>query len=177
MVSVELLFRVQVLLDVIVHALFPIGVGDFYDTIYKTKRKYIHLVFNHQKSVDQWRRFNAGVFLDVAEVFVGYTVSVCVLFIVDGCQLNTGPGPGPGTRRGQSFFFLKKKKDCCFWVTVGVMVRLGLELMSTLTLTLIVTLKQHSLKKDRPRPRVLLTRTLDSFFKPSRLLPHVSGYF
>ena len=54
MVSVDLLFRVQVLLDVIVHALFPIGVGDFYDTIYKTKRKYIHLVFNHQKSVGQW---------------------------------------------------------------------------------------------------------------------------
>ena len=105
------------------------------------------------------------MFLDVAEVFVGYTVSVCVLFIVDGCQLNTGPGPGPGTRRGQSIFFLKKKKkkDCCFWVTVGVRVRLGLELMSTLTLTLTVTLKQHLLKKDRPRPRVLLTRTLDSF--------------
>ena len=51
------------------------------------------------------------MFLDVAEVFVGYTVSVCVLFIVDGCQLNTGPGPGPGTRRGQSFF---KKKTAVF---------------------------------------------------------------
>ena len=49
------------------------------------------------------------MFLDVAEVFVGYTVSVCVLFIVDGCQLNTGPGPG--TRRGQSFF---KKKTAVF---------------------------------------------------------------
>ena len=107
MVSVELLFRVQVLLDVIVHALFPIGVGDFYDTIYKTKRKYIHLVFNHQKSVDQWWRFNAGVFLDVAEVFVGYTLSVCVLFIVDGCQLNTGRDRGRG--RVVVNLFLKKK--------------------------------------------------------------------
>ena len=33
MVSVELLFREQVLLDVIVQALFPIAAGDFYDTI------------------------------------------------------------------------------------------------------------------------------------------------
>jgi len=49
MVSVELLFRVQVLLDVIVQALFPVGIGDFYNTIYKTKKKYIHLVFNHSK--------------------------------------------------------------------------------------------------------------------------------
>ena len=49
MVSVELLFRVQVLLDVIVQALFPICAGDFYDTIYKTKKKDIHLVFNHSK--------------------------------------------------------------------------------------------------------------------------------
>ena len=40
-------------------------------------------------------------------------------------------------------------RECCFRVRVT----LGLGLVSRLTLTL----KQHSMKKDRPRPRVLLT--------------------
>ena len=31
------------------------------------------------------------------------TAAVCVLFIVDGCQLNAVPEPGPEPRRGQSF--------------------------------------------------------------------------
>ena len=42
-------------------------------------------------------------------------------------------------------------RECCFRVRVT----LGLGLVSRLTLTL--TLKQHFMKKDRPRPRVLLT--------------------
>ena len=42
MVSVGLLFRVQVLLDVIVHAPPPTGVDDFHGTIYKTKTIHIH---------------------------------------------------------------------------------------------------------------------------------------
>ena len=31
------------------------------------------------------------------------TAAVCVLFIVDGCQLNAVPELGPEPRRGQSF--------------------------------------------------------------------------
>ena len=84
MVSVEMLFRVQVLLDVIVQALFPIGIGDFYDTICKTKMKYI------------LRRSGAnensmpGCFL-MSRKSLLVTVAVCVLVIVDGCQLNARP--------------------------------------------------------------------------------------
>ena len=53
-------------------------------------------------------------------------------------SVNAGPG---------SIFFFRA---CCFRVRVT----LGLGLVSRLTLTL----KQHFMKKDRPRPRVLLTR-------------------
>ena len=80
MVSVELLFRVQVLLDVIVHALFPVGIGDFYDSIYKTKKKYIHLLFNHSKEGRSVVKIQCGgVSLHVAEGFVAYSCGVRVV--------------------------------------------------------------------------------------------------
>ena len=43
MVSVGLLFRGQVLLDVVVHALPPASVGDFHDTICKAKTIRIYI--------------------------------------------------------------------------------------------------------------------------------------
>ena len=53
---------------------------------------------------------------------------------------------------------------------------LGLELILTLTLTLnnpnltlTLTLKQHSFKKDRPQPRVLLTPRFDIFEETAKL--------
>ena len=46
MVSLELLSCLEVLLDVIVQAVFPIGIGDFYNTICKTKTKWTHLAQN-----------------------------------------------------------------------------------------------------------------------------------
>ena len=49
------------------------------------------------------------------------TAAVCVLFIVDGCELNAVQEPGPEPRRGQSFL-----KRMLFWVQKRL--ELGLEL-------------------------------------------------
>ena len=103
MVSVERLFGVQVLLDVIVQALFPVGVGDFYNTIYKTKGNIFIWYLITQKSVDQGRKFNAGVFLDVAEWFVAYS---CGVRVVHCRQVSVKRGAGARARAASwSIFF------------------------------------------------------------------------
>ena len=61
-------------------------------------------------------------------------------------------GRGRGRVRGPYFL-----KECCFRVRVRVRIRVDTNPNTNLTLILTQTLKQHFFKKDKPRPRGLLT--------------------
>ena len=70
----------------------------------------------------------------------------------------TGVSKTRGRGRGLSFFFLENAVlGLGLWLWLGL--GLGLGLVSTLT----ITLKQHSLKKDRPQSLVLLTPFANRF--------------
>ena len=77
MVSVGLLFRGQVLLDVVVHALAPASVGDFHDTICKAKTIRIYIRYGELRFKGVSIRAEIEwVCLDVAEVFVRLVVQL-----------------------------------------------------------------------------------------------------
>ena len=109
MVSVEMLFRVQVLLDVIFQALFLIDIGDFYDTICKMKMKYIllYLIMLKRASIRGERKFNAGVVFDVAEVSVGYSCGVRVGYF-RRVSVKRAAVTASWPRRGQFLLFFKR---------------------------------------------------------------------